>query len=37
MVGHEHEGERANCEKYFGDAFDAINAFASGQPIRFVP
>jgi len=29
--------ERANYEKYFGDAFDAINAFASGKPIRVVP
>jgi D-3-phosphoglycerate dehydrogenase len=28
--------ERANYEKYFGDAFDAINAFASGKPIRVV-
>ena len=29
--------ERGNYEKYFGDAFDAINAFASGTPIRVVP
>ncbi|MSQ87693.1 MAG: D-2-hydroxyacid dehydrogenase family protein [Betaproteobacteria bacterium] len=28
--------ERASFEKYFGDAFDAINAFAAGQPIRVV-
>jgi D-3-phosphoglycerate dehydrogenase len=28
--------ERANYEKYFGDAFDAINAFAAGAPIRVV-
>ena len=28
--------ERANYEKYFGDAFDAINAFAAGKPIRVV-
>ena len=28
--------ERANYEKYFGDAFDAVNAFASGRPIRVV-
>jgi D-3-phosphoglycerate dehydrogenase len=29
--------ERANYEKYFGDAFDAINAFAAGKPVRVVP
>ncbi len=29
--------ERGNYEKYFGDAFDAVNAFASGAPIRVVP
>ena len=29
--------ERASFEKYFGDAFEAINAFAAGQPIRVVP
>ena len=29
--------ERANYEKYFGDAFDAVNAFASGKPVRLVP
>ena len=29
--------ERANYEKYFGDAFDAVNAFAAGKPIRVVP
>jgi len=28
--------ERASYEKYFGDAFDAVNAFASGAPIRVV-
>jgi len=28
--------ERANYEKYFGDAFDALNAFAAGKPIRVV-
>jgi D-3-phosphoglycerate dehydrogenase len=29
--------ERASYEKYFGDAFDAVNAFASGKPVRVVP
>ena len=29
--------ERGNYEKYFGDAFDAVNAFASGRPVRVVP
>lgn len=29
--------ERGGYEKYFGDAFDAVNAFASGKPIRVVP
>jgi D-3-phosphoglycerate dehydrogenase len=29
--------ERGNYEKYFGDAFDAVNAFASGKPVRVVP
>ena len=29
--------ERGSYEKYFGDAFDAVNAFASGKPIRVVP
>ena len=29
--------ERGNYEKYFGDAFDAVNAFAAGKPIRVVP
>jgi len=29
--------ERANYEKYFGDAFDAVSAYASGKPIRVVP
>ena len=28
--------ERGNYEKYFGDAFDAVNAFAAGTPIRVV-
>lgn len=28
--------ERANYERYFGDAFDAVNAFAAGQPVRVV-
>jgi len=28
--------ERANYEKYFGDAFDAVNAFAAGKPLRVV-
>ncbi|MFZ2651995.1 MAG: D-2-hydroxyacid dehydrogenase family protein [Burkholderiaceae bacterium] len=28
--------ERANYEKYFSDAFDAINAFAAGRPVRVV-
>jgi len=28
--------ERANYEKYFGDAFDAVNAFAAGAPVRVV-
>ena len=29
--------ERGSYEKYFGDAFDAVNAFASGKPVRVVP
>jgi len=29
--------ERANYERYFGDAFDAVIAFAAGRPIRVVP
>ena len=29
--------ERGNYEKYVGDAFDAVNAFASGKPVRVVP
>jgi D-3-phosphoglycerate dehydrogenase len=29
--------ERAGYERYFGDAFDAVNAFAAGRPIRVVP
>jgi len=28
--------ERASYEKYFGDAFDAVNAYASGKPVRVV-
>jgi D-3-phosphoglycerate dehydrogenase len=28
--------ERASYEKYFGDAFEAVNAFAAGKPIRVV-
>ena len=28
--------ERANYERYFGDAFDAVIAFAAGRPIRVV-
>jgi D-3-phosphoglycerate dehydrogenase len=28
--------EKANYERYFGDAFDAINAYAAGRPIRVV-
>lgn len=28
--------ERDNYEHYFGDAFDAINAFAAGKPVRVV-
>jgi D-3-phosphoglycerate dehydrogenase len=28
--------ERDNYEHYFGEAFDAINAFASGKPVRVV-
>ena len=28
--------ERASYEKYFGDAFEAVNAFASGKPVRVV-
>jgi D-3-phosphoglycerate dehydrogenase len=28
--------ERGNYEKYFGDAFDAINAYAAGAPVRVV-
>jgi len=29
--------ERGSYEKYFGDAFDAVNAFAAGKPVRVVP
>jgi D-3-phosphoglycerate dehydrogenase / 2-oxoglutarate reductase len=29
--------ERGSYEKYFGDAFDAVNAFAAGRPVRVVP
>jgi D-3-phosphoglycerate dehydrogenase len=28
--------ERGSYEKYFGDAFDAVNAFAAGKPIRVI-
>ncbi len=28
--------ERDNYEHYFGDAFDAVNAFAAGRPMRVV-
>ena len=28
--------ERASYEKYFGDAFDAVNAYAAGKPVRVV-
>jgi D-3-phosphoglycerate dehydrogenase len=28
--------EKTNYERYFGDAFDAINAYAAGRPIRVV-
>jgi D-3-phosphoglycerate dehydrogenase len=28
--------EAGSYEKYFGDAFEAINAFAAGQPVRVV-
>jgi len=28
--------ERSSYEKYFGDAFDAVNAYAAGQPVRVV-
>jgi D-3-phosphoglycerate dehydrogenase len=28
--------ERGNYERYFGDAFDAVNAYASGSPVRVV-
>lgn len=28
--------ERGNYEKYFGDAFDAVNAYAAGEPVRVV-
>ena len=28
--------ERGSYEKYFGDAFDAVNAYAAGSPIRVV-
>jgi D-3-phosphoglycerate dehydrogenase len=28
--------ERASYERYFGDAFDAVNAFAAGAPVRVV-
>jgi len=29
--------ERGSYEKYFGDAFEAVNAFAAGKPVRVVP
>ena len=28
--------ERASYERYFGDAFDAVNAYAAGKPVRVV-
>jgi D-3-phosphoglycerate dehydrogenase len=28
--------ERGSYERYFGDAFDAVNAFAAGKPLRVV-
>jgi D-3-phosphoglycerate dehydrogenase len=28
--------ERGSYEKYFGDAFDAVNAYAAGKPVRVV-
>jgi D-3-phosphoglycerate dehydrogenase len=28
--------ERGSYERYFGDAFDAVNAYAAGKPIRVV-
>jgi len=28
--------ERESYERYFGDAFDAVNAFAAGKPVRVV-
>jgi D-3-phosphoglycerate dehydrogenase len=28
--------ERGSYERYFGDAFDAVNAFAAGKPVRVV-
>lgn len=28
--------ERGSYERYFGDAFDAVNAFAAGRPVRVV-
>jgi len=28
--------ERGSYEKYFGDAFDAVNAYAAGSPVRVV-
>jgi D-3-phosphoglycerate dehydrogenase len=38
VIGTPHLGfvERDSFERYFGDAFDAINAFAAGQPVRVV-
>jgi D-3-phosphoglycerate dehydrogenase / 2-oxoglutarate reductase len=29
--------EKDTYEHYFGDAFDAIDAFAAGKPVRVVP
>jgi D-3-phosphoglycerate dehydrogenase len=38
VIGTPHIGfvERCSYERYFGDAFDAINAFAAGKPVRMV-
>jgi len=38
VIGTPHLGfvERGSYERYFGDAFDAINAFAAGKPMRVV-
>ena len=38
VIGTPHIGfvERGSFERYFGDAFDAINAFAAGKPVRVV-